>query len=617
MTLSAETSTGVSAGVALPAASALRVGARLALLALAAALVLVAASVPFLAVPDAQVDDGLFARLAVNILRYGWLGPYDQLTLAKSPFYPLFLAASSLTGLPFLAVQTAAYAASSLLLAWAVGLLCGSRAVEFACAVALLLNPVLFAMDLLHVTREGIYVPLTVLVVALGLLCYAERERIFVCRLFLAVATGFAAAAFWLTREEGVWILPSLALIVAADILAVWSRGSKAIATEITLIGAAAATAAACVGAVCVINAWQYGVYDVVEFKQPEFVDAYAALARIDGPEVGPHVRIGWARLGKAYEASPTAAELQPTLRAMAPALVGASCDGDGPAVLPCDGEIHDAWLLWGLRYAAAASGHYRTAREARDFWRQLAHEVDFACDDGRLACGPARRSLLRPIDWRDVPAAFDAAGQMVWTMSTLGGQWWRLHGTKLWRFRLPPVSCATADPLPPCRDQRWFFDLLHTQLFVMAPGWLGPDDTHLYASAQRESMSLSSTRIAMRIVPLITHVRLAVTSVLPWAAGFALVCYLAAGIAQLSPRRRDAAWFAASVCAGLIVSRIGFLAIVNTLFLYTETRVIYLSPGYPFFFAFCILGPTSLWRCIDLRRRRLPRAPVSHVGLR
>jgi hypothetical protein len=54
-------------------------------------------------------DDLLFLRLARSILDGEWLGPYEQLTLVKGPFLPLFLAASAKLGLPFLLSQEVLY----------------------------------------------------------------------------------------------------------------------------------------------------------------------------------------------------------------------------------------------------------------------------------------------------------------------------------------------------------------------------------------------------------------------------------------------------------------------------------------------------------------------------
>src|SRR4030042_6665902 len=48
----------------------------------------------------APYDDLYFAHLAHYLIHGQWLGPYDQFTLIKAPFYGFFLAASPMSGLP-------------------------------------------------------------------------------------------------------------------------------------------------------------------------------------------------------------------------------------------------------------------------------------------------------------------------------------------------------------------------------------------------------------------------------------------------------------------------------------------------------------------------------------
>ena len=60
-------------------------------------------------VPYAPHDDLLFVRLAYSLLNGEWLGPYTNLTLAKGPFYPLWIAATTLTGIPLLIAQHLLY----------------------------------------------------------------------------------------------------------------------------------------------------------------------------------------------------------------------------------------------------------------------------------------------------------------------------------------------------------------------------------------------------------------------------------------------------------------------------------------------------------------------------
>ena len=54
-------------------------------------------------------DDQLFINLAHSILNGDWLGSYNNMTLIKGPFYPLFLAANHLTHIPLLITEQILY----------------------------------------------------------------------------------------------------------------------------------------------------------------------------------------------------------------------------------------------------------------------------------------------------------------------------------------------------------------------------------------------------------------------------------------------------------------------------------------------------------------------------
>ena len=576
--------------------AAARIGMKIIPLTLCVVLFFISASVPFLATPQFGNDDRLFAQLARNILRYGWLGPYNQLTLVKGPFYPLFLAVSSLSGLPFLAVQAALYGVCSIVLARVIGQLSRSRGIEFVTALALLLNPVLFELTLLRIARESVYVSLTMLVMALAIGCYNRRHATPVSRMLLSGATGLALAALWLTREEGVWILPPLLLMAVIHLAGFRSHGHRVILRELALLGVIAGTAAIGVGSVCIVNAWQYGVADAVEVKQTEFVAAYSALARIQQTDPRPHLNFPRSNLEQAYAVSPAAAELRSFLEGPNRAVLAqAGCGDDGAIIAPCDGEYRDSWFMWALRSATAAAGHYSTAREARAFYDRLAREVNAACDDGRLACRPSSNSLLPPLRWRDLTSASEAAYSMITMVVTLHGWWWQTNQWGKWWLPLPPVSCLGPDPLPVCRDDGWFFDIAHMPLFVTLTGSGGDPD---YERSMQAGMQLPSVRNALVMTKIVYRVRLVFSAVLPWLSGLALVCFMIAGAMQLSRRRRNLVWLIAMVCASVIVSRIGALALISALWLYT-VRMMYLAPVYPFLLAFCILAPVSLWRSV------------------
>lgn len=72
-------------------------------------------------------DDALFLRLARNVGQAQWLGPYDQMTLAKGAFFPLFLLLGKASGLPLKLVEHLLYVLLAVLAATTVFRVSGQR----------------------------------------------------------------------------------------------------------------------------------------------------------------------------------------------------------------------------------------------------------------------------------------------------------------------------------------------------------------------------------------------------------------------------------------------------------------------------------------------------------
>ncbi len=337
-------------------------------------------------------DDALFAALALALLNGDWLGSYTSLTLVKGPFYSMWLAFNALLGAPLLVSQAVLYLLAGLLLLWAVApgprwrwpLVIGFAIYAF--------NPAPYAVAELRVLRAGIYVPLSVLILALCFCWFRVRDEAWRRKLPVAAALGLTVGCFWITREEGVWILPALALAWSGVVATRWRMA----ATEAGLAAVAAAIAIFVVQGVATVNYVKYGVHDVVEFKQREFLDAYGALSRIDHAAWRPRIvvpREVWAR---AYDVSPAFAELRPHLGgAVGDFWANESCQYGHP--IPCPDEIAGGWFMFALREAVARAGHYESATKARAYYARVATELNGACDDGRLACSARRRSMAPP----------------------------------------------------------------------------------------------------------------------------------------------------------------------------------------------------------------------------
>lgn len=347
----------------------------------------------------AAVDDGLFVR-AASYLRQGmWLGPYDWLTLAKGPAYPLWIAAVAALGIPLLGAQQVLYAFACGVLTLVVRPMLRSRWASVALYIALLLNPVTFADGAAtRVLREGIYQSLTMLVVACAIATWVRADRSPRAWTGWAIGLGSSSAAFWLTREEGVWLTPILLLPVATVFMAVRSHGwsLRRISNDLRPWGLGAAVALLLVGAVAANNQRVYGVFQTVDTMSGGFVNAYGALARIEPRRWVPDVPVPKEVRLRAYAVSPTFALLEPSLEGT----VGANW-----ARISGSPEIKGGWFQWALRESTLhmgynlTGGYYISAGQTEAFYQQVADELNAACADGRLDASPPRASLMPP--WR------------------------------------------------------------------------------------------------------------------------------------------------------------------------------------------------------------------------
>lgn len=348
---------------------------------------------------DAGHDDALFVRLASSFSNGRWLGPYDERTLIKGAGYPLFLGGCAALGVPAHLAQGLLHVMASALAVWALGPLL-RRKVTTAFAFALVLaQPLPYPF----LAREAIYPDLSLaamaLVVGLLLRAGAPRRRLAA----MAGALGAVLGAFWITREEGVWITPALLL---ALILIVWRWSSLlrhcpvGLGRRLVALLPAAAAFVAPILAVRTVNFFSYGVFTGVEVVSHPFASAYGALSRVDQRHRRNFIPVPRDVREAVYRVSPAFRSVRTELEGD----VGASWGRISCESMPSTcGEIAGGWFQWALRDAAAKTGKHRTATVARTFYRELAEEVNQACERGDLPCGPARDTMAPVETWSAV----------------------------------------------------------------------------------------------------------------------------------------------------------------------------------------------------------------------
>ena len=366
-----------------------------ALLMVALKLWLVAAQ-PVVAHGNASFDDRLYLALAEQVLKGNWLGPYSQFTLMKGPMYSLFIAGTFLSAVPLPIAQHLLYLLGCILLVLALRPCFDASWQAFGTFTLLWWQPMSYVE--LDILRQNIYTPLTLLLFA-GLCALQTRRaaRVYI-RLAWGALLGTAAAAFYLTREEGIWILPGTALLIGISAWNSWRAGER-LRPLVAPAGTATICATAILVTVCTLNYRYYGWFGTVEFRAREFRSAYGALQRPVPSEQIPYVPVTHDVRLKLYQVSQSFAELKPCLEGP----IGLEWANYSDFLTGRPGEelqIGGGSFIWALRDCVIASGHGNSAREALDFYRSLGAEINRACDEGRITPARTRRDTMMP-RWR------------------------------------------------------------------------------------------------------------------------------------------------------------------------------------------------------------------------
>ena len=347
---------------------------------------------PVVAHANAGFDDRLYLELANHIVDGDWLGPYSQFTLMKGPMYPMFIAGAFWLGLPLPIAQHLLYLLGCVLLAFALKPLLKDWQL-FAIFTLLWWQPMSYVV--LDVLRQNIYTPLTLLLFAGLIALETQNQRRLAQRLVWGALLGISGAAFYLTREESIWVVPTAALLICMATWNSWRRGEwfRPLSTQ---LGCAIAFAAAIIASICILNYRDYGWFGTVEFRARQFLAAYGALQRPIPSRDVPYVPVTRETRLRLYEVSPAFAELKPSLEGMI-GLEWATYSEFLTGRPAGDLEMSGGRFLWALRDAVVESGHAPDAKSALNFYDRIASEVNRACDEGRLGAVRKRRDSMVP----------------------------------------------------------------------------------------------------------------------------------------------------------------------------------------------------------------------------
>jgi len=327
----------------------------------------------------ADKDDGYFLGAAQSILDGDWLGPYTHMTLIKGPGFAYFLALNHVLGTSVTLTLTLFFVAACALLVRVIGRCLPLPDVALlGLFVALLFQPALMPSRIL---RDNLYHSLFLLALA-GMITVTldeRRER----RLVRCFVWGLPVGLFWITREEGIWVLPAFGLLLVAR---AWHLRRP---VRTGLVPFAGTMVVFAVGAslpvlgTSAVNQAEYGIFSVTDINAAPFQSTSRVLDSIGGGTEIQRVPVSRESLREAYAASPAFAELRDNLDSPDNFWLGPGCD-EYPDTC---GEFAGGWFGWALRDAVYEAGHYSSAGEASRYYRQVTSELDEACATGELRC--------------------------------------------------------------------------------------------------------------------------------------------------------------------------------------------------------------------------------------
>jgi hypothetical protein len=439
-----------------------------------------------------RVDDFLFVRGATFLARGQWLGPFDQLTLAKGPAYPVFIALLYRLDVALKVGEQLTYLSAAAALAGCVWVVTRRRGVALVAYIVLALDPVNFSTYNSQIIRDGWYASLSTLFVATFFLAvYGAATHVRLLWLIaLSLLAGVSGGVFWLCREDGAWIIPSVLLVALGlpfCLLVRWWHAKPRTRPERSRIlrkGGRLALVLAVVGmalivpiaAVTMENSRYYGAAMTNDLASGQFARAYADWTRVEAGTPSAITPLVLSQREAVYRVSSAARQLEPYLENPDSRWLRNSC----LIVKPC-GELLGNLVVWALRDAAAKAGQFRSESDAQRFFGELDAQIQFGCASGQLSCTARLPTELQSLQRVSAGPLFSYLRR--WAGMTIASTGFDDPPIELWPLRsdkwaiypqivrgLPASQSATADQLSRFTASTWPYRLLSRVYRLLLP---------------------------------------------------------------------------------------------------------------------------------------------------
>lgn len=347
---------------------------------------LLVTNVPITPYPNQAYDDGMMVEMAKSIREGNWLGNYSSNILVKGPMMPLLIAIINYTGLSYINTMNIIYTISCMYFIYTLKDTFKSKKSLLAIYTVLLFNPVSYAWwTLQRVYRNGITLAQVLLIIGSMFAIYQKRNEKTYKILPFSIISGLSLASLWLTREDGIWILPFILVVTLITIilLAVECFKKKNLKTKSLLYKTLAVATPIIILIVSLnitrtINYLNYGVYGYNEINDGYFGKVIKTIYSVKTDEDIQYVTATRKKINLLYEHSETLNSIKPELEASMDAW-------DYNDRHPGDTQVEDGWFWWSLKEAAEKANIYENAKKADEFYEKVYTEIHTAIKEGKI----------------------------------------------------------------------------------------------------------------------------------------------------------------------------------------------------------------------------------------
>ncbi|MDO5147715.1 MAG: hypothetical protein Q4D60_12030 [Eubacteriales bacterium] len=224
---------------------------------------------------------------------------------------------------------------------------------------------------------------------------YFRRDQEIRVLLPWSIGSGLSLAFFWFIREDSIWIMPFVAVVLLLLIvqLFLYRKNIKKIVLRLVLYFLPILVLVTADLTQRAINYSHYGIFSTNDRSDTEFGKMMSYLYKIEDKQAADDVWVSNQTIEKVMSVSPTFASIRTEITDSLAAWMGGQ-DACGDVI------------LWALRDAATWAGYYEDAVTANQFWGKVNDEIKEAIENGSLKTDHLIRfsSMSKGTTWSKIP---------------------------------------------------------------------------------------------------------------------------------------------------------------------------------------------------------------------